>query len=324
MASKWYNLAVKKTDLQLLGTLNGGQSFRWKLDNSGNKEQWIGIFDHKLWILEQENDAIKYQVYGDEENVNENEKEYSKLLKNYFNLDINLQEYYKQWSDADPYFKKASKQFYGIRILKQDITENIFSFICSSNNNISRITSMIEKLATFYGNKICTLNDTTYYSFPTINNLCVENVEKKLSENGFGYRAKYISKTAKFINENGGDLWLEKLKEMKYMDARKNLMNLSGVGPKVADCICLMSLGHLEAVPVDTHVYQIATRLYLPKLGNKKTVTEKVYQEIGECFRNMYGPLAGWAHTILFCADLKKFQQNQDENSEPITKRKKK
>lgn len=66
----------------------------------------------------------------------------------------------------------------------------------------------------------------------------------------------------------------------------------------MADCICLMSLNHLEAVPVDTHVYQIAAQNYLPHLRGKKNVTEKMYIEIGDYFRNMYGDLAGWAHTV--------------------------
>lgn len=68
-----------------------------------------------------------------ENNVNE------QLLKDYFRLDLNLNKYYKEWSSADQYFKAAAQQFYGIRILKQEIVENIFSFICSSNNNISRL-----------------------------------------------------------------------------------------------------------------------------------------------------------------------------------------
>lgn len=67
---------------------------------------------------------------------------------------------------------------------------------------------------------------------------------------------------------------------------------------QVADCICLMALGHLQAIPVDTHIYQIAARFYMPKLVQQKTVTEKVYNEIGDHFRELYGPLAGWAHTV--------------------------
>lgn len=59
-----------------------------------------------------------------------------------------------------------------------------------------------------------------------------------------------------------------------------------------------MSLGHLNAIPVDTHIYQIASKFYMPKLAKQKTVTKKVYDEIGDYFRDLYGPLAGWAHTV--------------------------
>lgn len=61
-----------------------------------------------------------------------------------------------------------------------------------------------------------------------------------------------------------------------------------------------MSLGHLESIPVDTHIYQIAAKYYIPKLTKQKTVTEKVYNEIANHFRELYGPLAGWAHTVSF------------------------
>lgn len=85
---------------------------------------------------------------------------------------------------------------------------------------------------------------------------------------------------------------------MPYKEAKKELIKLPGIGPKVADCICLMSLNHLEAVPVDTHVYQIAANLYLKHLKGRKSITDSVYNEIGDHFRNLYGPLAGWAHTV--------------------------
>lgn len=67
-----------------------------------------------------------------------------------------------------------------------------------------------------------------------------------------------------------------------------------------------MSLGHLEAIPVDTHIYQIAAKYYMPNLPQKKTVTLSIYQGIGEHFRNMYGPLAGWAHTVRKFKRIKK------------------
>lgn len=83
---------------------------------------------------------------------------------------------------------------------------------------------------------------------------------------------------------------------------------------QVADCICLMSLDHLEAIPVDTHVLKIALQHYLPKGRDVKSMTPKLYNEIGDAFRDVYGPLAGYAQTVLFCADLAKFKANESNN----------
>lgn len=93
---------------------------------------------------------------------------------------------------------------------------------------------------------------------------------------------------------------------------------------QVADCICLMSLNHLEAIPVDTHVLKIATAYYLPHERQIKSMTPKLYTEIGDAFRNVYGPLAGWAQTVLFCADLAKFKKIADENGCSKAKKKRK
>lgn len=86
-----------------------------------------------------------------------------------------------------------------------------------------------------------------------------------------------------------------------------------------------MSLNHLEAIPVDTHVLKIATEYYLSHAPQTKSMTPKLYAEIGDAFRDVYGPLAGWAQTVLFCADLAKFKEKvADENgcSKPKKKRK--
>lgn len=92
---------------------------------------------------------------------------------------------------------------------------------------------MVEKLATFYGNEICQINGQSYYSFPEVAALAGESVEEKLKQNGFGYRAKFISKSAQYIMENGGEDWINDLRKMKYDDAKKTLMSLTGVGAKV-------------------------------------------------------------------------------------------
>lgn len=166
---------------------------------------------------------------------------------------------------------------------------------------------MVEKLCRNFGNKICEIDEKEYFDFPTIEALCDSNVEGVLRENGFGYRAGYIHKSAQKIVALGGRDWLleaNKNNGSDYENAKTKLMELPGIGPKVADCICLMSLGHLEAIPVDTHIFQVACKSYMPHLSQKKSFTTKMYQEINLYFRELWGPLAGWAQTIIFCVKI--------------------
>lgn len=104
-----------------------------------------------------------------------------------------------------------------------------------------------------------------------------------------------------------------------YKEAHEALLSLAGVGPKVADCVCLMGLGWGESVPVDTHVWQIAQRDY--KFGKSKTKTfnKVLYDAVGDHFRDIWGKYAGWAHSVLFAADLREFSNRmKKEETEPV------
>ena len=111
------------------------------------------------------------------------------------------------------------------------------------------------------------------------------------------------------------------MREAPYAEAHEALLELPGVGPKVADCICLMSLDKAEAVPVDTHVWQIAQRDYgFGKGGKTKTLTKATYDAVGEHFRKVFGKEAGWAHSVLFAADLKVFEERTVVKKEKVVK----
>ncbi|XP_051873999.1 N-glycosylase/DNA lyase isoform X2 [Pristis pectinata] len=236
-------------------------------------------------------------------------QEECKILSDYFQLHVRLSDLYSHWTQADKHFAQVAQDFPGVRVLRQDPTECLFSFICSSNNHISRISGMIERLCQTYGERLCKLDSCTYHSFPTLQVLAGDDVEKQLRELGFGYRAKFISQTAKMILEKHGPDWLNSLRGTPYEEAKRALCTLPGVGAKVADCVCLMSLDKPGVIPVDTHVWQITKRDYLSHLGaGQKSLTDKVYREIGDFYRGLWGPFAGWAHSVLFSADLKKFQ----------------
>lgn len=124
-------------------------------------------------------------------------------------------------------------------------------------------------------------------------------MEDDLRKAKFGYRAKFISGSISKIKEFGGLKWFEDLKALTYQEARQELLKLPGIGYKVADCICLMSLGHLESVPIDTHIFQIAQQSYMPEaLKKAKSVTPKIYDDISNKFRDIYGEYAGWAQAV--------------------------
>nr|XP_033782223.1 N-glycosylase/DNA lyase isoform X2 [Geotrypetes seraphini] len=248
------------------------------------------------------------------------QKEAQEILRDYFQLNVSLVELYQHWGMSDPHFHRVSQRFPGVRILRQDPTECLVSFICTSNNHISRITGMIERLCQAFGQRLCQLDSVEYYTFPSLQALAVHDAEDRLRDLGFGYRAKFVSQSAQAILKDHGSGWLETLRSITYEEAKAALCTLPGVGAKVADCVCLMALDKPGAVPVDTHVWQIAKRDYLPHLGSgNKSLTERVYKEIGDFFRTLWGPYAGWAQSVLFCADLKKMQKASEDQG---TKRK--
>ncbi|ELU01650.1 hypothetical protein CAPTEDRAFT_113225 [Capitella teleta] len=289
----WRKIACSKTELDLGVTLICGQSFRWKETAPG---EWTGVLKNLVWNLKQSDDLLFYKTL-EESPAASSDLTQEDILKDYFQLHVNLSKLYEQWSSDDPNFKSKASSFRGVRILRQDPVENLFSFICSSNNNISRISGMVERMCEEFGTSLGEYEGLHHYSFPSIESLAKGSVEQKLRKLGFGYRAKYINQSARFIMENHSEHWLHNLRKLPYNEAKSELMKLCGVGAKVADCVCLMSLDKNDVVPVDTHVWQIAQK-YLPSLRSSKTITPQVYNAVGNHFRELWGEYAGWAHSV--------------------------
>ncbi|KXJ95874.1 N-glycosylase/DNA lyase [Microdochium bolleyi] len=324
-ASDWRKLPLSLTELCIETTLRCGQSFRWRKIG----DEWNCVLHGRLLSLTQDPESVNYKITWPAKHKPELVDDTEALLKHYFSLKYDLGALYKQWSDDDPNFRKKAPQFTGIRILSQDAWEALLAFICSSNNNISRICQMVDKLCKHYGPYVANVGDEAFHDFPTPDALSGEKVESHLRELGFGYRAKYIADTARLVTKSKPPGWLDSLANPKnpgwgvppqqaaenaeppsYKRAHEELLTLSGVGPKVSDCVCLMGLGWAEAVPVDTHVWQIAQRDY--KFGGKrktKTFSKVLYDAVGDHFRSIWGPQAGWAQSVLFTANLKSFSE---------------
>uniref|UniRef100_A0A060SYN6 N-glycosylase/DNA lyase n=1 Tax=Blastobotrys adeninivorans TaxID=409370 RepID=A0A060SYN6_BLAAD len=295
----WKKIPLDPRELRLSAVLRSGQSFRWRYNEQSGT--WsIGIRGRVL-LLRQDSSALHYRAI---EGPKAPSLDVEEFIKDYFNLRVKLADLYDAWSASDKHFQSRSNALVGIRILRQDPWENLCCFICSSNNNIKRISQMAEKLCTHFGEFIASHDGYDYYDFPEPPKLANNSVAAKLRQLGFGYRAEYIERTACMINDLEDGLGeLSGLREKSYPEAQEFLIALHGVGPKVSDCVCLMSLDKHDCVPVDTHVWQIAQRDY--SIGRRhKTLSRKAYLEVQDYFRKKWGDYAGWAHSVLFTGDL--------------------
>lgn len=195
------------------------------------------------------------------------EEEFESFWKQYFDLDRDYGEVKRSIDSRDIYLREAAQKGWGIRILKQDMWEMIVSFLISQQNNIPRIRKCIQNICEKYGEKRISDNGIIYYTFPTPSALSGA-AEEDLRACNLGYRSRYVLETAKRVAD--GEVDLKEIEDMDYPDAKQELLKLYGVGEKVADCICLFALHHLEAFPVDTHIRQALDKHYPKGFPHKR------------------------------------------------------
>ncbi len=292
--------SVAACELDLYATLSCGQAFRWRMQEDG---WWCGVVNER-------NLRVKH-VRG----ILEFEGEHTRAeVESYFALDHDLPAIYDDMLKTckyDEHLSLAIKSYYGLRILRQEPWEALASFIVSANNNISRISRIIEKLSQRFGEPI----DGWQKGFPAPSALGGAAI-CELKECGLGYRASQLRKTALSVNE--GKVNLGFLKKMPLEMAREELLSsydgsrvFPGVGEKVADCVLLFGLGFLSAVSVDTNVNRLWDVLYSDKNGkgivkgdcrNNYTggVTPSVYRNTARGFLEKFGKYSGYAQQYLF------------------------
>ncbi len=218
-----------------------GQSFRWVQNEKGC---WCGIVGGKYLEAEQKNGQLILYT---------NEDDFNSLWRSYFDLDRNYAGLCKALC-ADEYLQKATTEYAGIRILRQEPWEALCSFIISQNNNIPRIKGIIDRLCESFGNK------TAFgYTFPDAAVLAKLTVED-LAPLRAGFRAKYIIDAAQKVA--GGEIDFEKIKTEPIEFGRTELQKIKGVGAKVAECTLLYGFYKTDAFPVDVWVRRIMGELY--------------------------------------------------------------
>ena len=195
------------------------------------------------------------------------QEEFDSYWEEYFDLANDYGRYTEKINPRDTYMLYAAHMAEGVRILKQDLWEMIVTFLISQQNNIKRIHHCIDMLCETYGKKCSAPDGTIYYGFPEPEALA-GLADDDLMACNLGYRSKYVVQTSRAVLCKEIDL--EIIAAMPYRKAREELMKCYGVGEKVADCICLFSLHHLDAFPVDTHIRQALDAHYRRGFPNQR------------------------------------------------------
>ena len=268
---------------ELTDVFDCGQCFRWNKQPDGS---YTGIFGKNVMNVQKYGDTVIFKGI-----CNGNIKE---IVEDYFDLNRDYEDIKNKLSQIDENVKKSIEYGKGIRILNQDLWEMIISFIISANNNIPRIKGIIERLAQKYGKEI-EWKGEKYYTFPTPEELKDVTIEdyRKL---GLGFRDIRLYETVHMILDKKIDLNKMQQNPNTY-EVREQLLTLSGVGPKVADCILLFStLKRLEVFPIDVWVRRVMNELYI-KNEDETKVNKK---EIEKLAKEKFGNLAGIAQQYLF------------------------
>jgi N-glycosylase/DNA lyase len=191
-----------------------GQVFRWKKQG----DWWYGVVGEQVLKIRQCGDSLEFEGASEE------------FVRHYFGLNDDLNQI-SQCINKDITIQKALQRFGGLRLVRQEPWTCLIGFICSIQKNIPAIEQMLQKISIKYGEKRC-FDGKDFYLFPTVERLANAS-ENGLRECGLGYRARYVHATARRIRDES--LQLDSLKNLPYRDARDILLDLSGVGLKVAD-----------------------------------------------------------------------------------------
>lgn len=265
----------------LAETLDGGQSFRWALVDG----VWTGLWNGGVTQLRSQSEHLHWRA------PTALESSVAVALPRYLGLD-------RDWDGltdslpwrSDAHLATCIAAYPGLRILRQPFGETLLGFLCSATKQIVQIKQMCALLAERHGMSIA----PGHHRLPTWAELA-DIPEKHLRACLLGFRAKYIHGTAKFIARHPG--WLEETEQLPYAEAKARLIELPGVGEKVADCVLLFGAGKLEAFPVDTWVLKSLARRY--GLDDWKPA------QVAHFGRTHFGPLAGLAQQYLFAWERK-------------------
>jgi N-glycosylase/DNA lyase len=274
-----------KFSIDIDNSINSGQVFLWEKDRT----DWYGINGQDILKINK-NGAIKSIL---------NSK------TDFFRKNDNMEEIIKLIS-KDITVKKAVKKYQGLRIFRQDPFQCMISFIISSNSNIQKIKTSLEKITKKFGTQV-KIQNKEFFLFPEPKKIANASIDE-IKTCGVGYRAPFIKEAAKMVILKKIDF--KYLQKCNYHEAKENICLVPGIGNKVADCIMLFSLNKLDAFPLDTWMTKILEKYYSNEFKiETKTITEKQYNILHKKIVNYFGPYCGYAQQFLFKMEREKYDK---------------
>lgn len=280
-------LNPQRTPFDLDSTLHCGQLFRWEKRGGS----WYGVVRGRVLKVWQEDSVLGFE--GADLN----------FVKSYFRLDDDLPQIVSEIS-RDPITTRAVKAFPGLRLARQDPWECLLSYVCATYKNIPAIQNMIFNLSESFGHEV-SYEGHPFYTFPEPEVLAEASISE-LGKCKLGYRARLVREAALKVSHNEIDL--QQLRKADYETAKAELLQIPGVGNKVADCVLLFSLEKLEAFPVDVWMRRIIERSYsryfdksfIDVISDKASLSKRAYDAMGAFARGYFGRYAGYAQEYLF------------------------
>ncbi len=278
---------IKAQDFNLKATLESGQIFRYHYDSNNSSDGFYYIVAGDSIIkIRQAGSRIEYSCGSKGFDV-----------KKFLGLNHSYSKIIKSIS-RDEKITAAVNKHYGLRILEQQPWECTASFICSAFSNIPRIKQCIEKVSAAFGSRI-EFDGIKTFSFPQPQQI---SDYSRLKKCGLGYRAKYFFETAKIFAKDRDSYSSQQLQKLRYEEAKEKLMELPGVGSKVADCILLFAYGFYGAFPVDVWIHRAMMDSYGSELRKMAATGKRKMSEsvVAGFARGYFGEYAGYAQQFLY------------------------
>lgn len=250
--------------LDLNTTLFCGQCFHFLKTGPTNFQ---GVIGSTLYYMEQQPNGILFSWNGPKGCVQQ--------IKNYFDLDTDYQPILQKLQ-KNTLIKQAVLNYPGLRLIHQDPFECLCTFILSQNNNITRITGLVQRLCMLFGTPI-----DNGYTFPTAKQLLSAD-EEQWKQLRAGFRQKYLLDAANKVAT--GQINFEKLQQHSDHYCKNKLMEITGVGPKVADCVLLFGLHRLRCVPMDVWMKRIICAFPNKKMPRCTIPWEGIAQQFLFCY----------------------------------------